>query len=119
MTAARSAQRLRDGLHERILSSSDVPFPVFAMFLGVAMSVTAFPVLARSGGSGPGLRGIPATTRIPVSTCHADAWPALTVECAAITASVVSMSEATDAAFWSATRTTLVGSMTPARIRSS
>jgi Kef-type K+ transport system membrane component KefB len=29
------------------LSSSDVPFTVFAMFLGVSMSVTAFPVLAR------------------------------------------------------------------------
>jgi Kef-type K+ transport system membrane component KefB len=29
------------------LSSSDVPFTVFAMFLGVSISVTAFPVLAR------------------------------------------------------------------------
>jgi Kef-type K+ transport system membrane component KefB len=29
------------------LSSSDVPFGVFAMFMGVSMSVTAFPVLAR------------------------------------------------------------------------
>jgi Kef-type K+ transport system membrane component KefB len=29
------------------LSSSDVPFSYFALFLGVAMSVTAFPVLAR------------------------------------------------------------------------
>lgn len=29
------------------LSSGDVPFTVFALFLGVAMSVTAFPVLAR------------------------------------------------------------------------
>ncbi len=29
------------------LSSSDVPFPSFALFLGVAMSITAFPVLAR------------------------------------------------------------------------
>lgn len=29
------------------LSSSDVPFAVFAMFMGVSMSVTAFPVLAR------------------------------------------------------------------------
>ncbi|HEU4407314.1 MAG TPA: cation:proton antiporter [Polyangiaceae bacterium] len=29
------------------LSSADVPFTVFALFLGVAMSVTAFPVLAR------------------------------------------------------------------------
>lgn len=28
-------------------SSSDVPFEVFALFLGVSMSVTAFPVLAR------------------------------------------------------------------------
>lgn len=28
-------------------SSSDVPFTVFAMFMGVSMSVTAFPVLAR------------------------------------------------------------------------
>lgn len=28
-------------------SSSDVPFTVFALFMGVAMSVTAFPVLAR------------------------------------------------------------------------
>jgi Kef-type K+ transport system membrane component KefB len=30
-----------------ILSSSDVPFGVFAMFMGVSLSVTAFPVLAR------------------------------------------------------------------------
>ncbi len=29
------------------LASSDVPFTVFALFLGVSMSVTAFPVLAR------------------------------------------------------------------------
>ncbi len=29
------------------LSSSDVPFQTFALFLGVSMSVTAFPVLAR------------------------------------------------------------------------
>lgn len=29
------------------LSTSDVPFTVFALFLGVAMSITAFPVLAR------------------------------------------------------------------------
>jgi len=29
------------------LSSSDVPFPVFTLFMGVSMSVTAFPVLAR------------------------------------------------------------------------
>lgn len=29
------------------LSSSDVPFTSFALFLGVAMSITAFPVLAR------------------------------------------------------------------------
>lgn len=29
------------------LSSSDVPFGVFAMFMGVSMSITAFPVLAR------------------------------------------------------------------------
>jgi Kef-type K+ transport system membrane component KefB len=29
------------------LSSSDVPFSSFALFLGVAMSITAFPVLAR------------------------------------------------------------------------
>jgi len=29
------------------LSSSDVPFTAFALFLGVSMSVTAFPVLAR------------------------------------------------------------------------
>jgi Kef-type K+ transport system membrane component KefB len=29
------------------LSTSDVPFTVFALFIGVAMSVTAFPVLAR------------------------------------------------------------------------
>ncbi len=29
------------------LSSSDVPFHVFALFLGVSLSVTAFPVLAR------------------------------------------------------------------------
>lgn len=28
-------------------STSDVPFPVFALFMGAAMSVTAFPVLAR------------------------------------------------------------------------
>ncbi|HET7840485.1 MAG TPA: cation:proton antiporter [Terriglobia bacterium] len=30
-----------------IYSSSDVPFVVFALFMGVSMSVTAFPVLAR------------------------------------------------------------------------
>ena len=30
-----------------VLSTSDVPFTVFALFLGVSMSVTAFPVLAR------------------------------------------------------------------------
>src|SRR4029453_10124455 len=29
------------------LSSRDVPFTSFALFLGVAMSITAFPVLAR------------------------------------------------------------------------
>ncbi len=29
------------------LSSSDVPFTTFALFMGVAMSITAFPVLAR------------------------------------------------------------------------
>ncbi|MFZ5896136.1 MAG: cation:proton antiporter [Myxococcota bacterium] len=29
------------------LSSSDVPFSVFALFIGISMSVTAFPVLAR------------------------------------------------------------------------
>jgi Kef-type K+ transport system membrane component KefB len=29
------------------LSTSDVPFPSFALFLGIAMSITAFPVLAR------------------------------------------------------------------------
>ena len=29
------------------LAASGVPFPVFVMFLGIAMSVTAFPVLAR------------------------------------------------------------------------
>jgi Kef-type K+ transport system membrane component KefB len=34
------------GLYPR-LSSSDVPFTNFALFLGVAMSITAFPVLAR------------------------------------------------------------------------
>ena len=34
------------GLYPRF-SSSDVPFTHFALFLGVAMSVTAFPVLAR------------------------------------------------------------------------
>ena len=28
-------------------SSADVPFVVFALFMGVSMSVTAFPVLAR------------------------------------------------------------------------
>ena len=28
------------------LSSADVPFPLFALFMGVAMSITAFPVLA-------------------------------------------------------------------------
>jgi Kef-type K+ transport system membrane component KefB len=28
-------------------SSNDVPFTVFALFSGVALSVTAFPVLAR------------------------------------------------------------------------
>src|SRR5262249_7651288 len=30
-----------------VLSSRDVPFTLFALFLGVSMSVTAFPVLAR------------------------------------------------------------------------
>ncbi len=30
-----------------LLSDSDVPFTSFALFLGVAMSITAFPVLAR------------------------------------------------------------------------
>jgi Kef-type K+ transport system membrane component KefB len=30
-----------------ILSSNDVPFTSFALFLGIAMSITAFPVLAR------------------------------------------------------------------------
>jgi Kef-type K+ transport system membrane component KefB len=34
------------GLYPR-LSTSDVPFTSFALFLGVAMSITAFPVLAR------------------------------------------------------------------------
>lgn len=34
------------GLHHR-LAPSGVPFTVFALFMGVAMSVTAFPVLAR------------------------------------------------------------------------
>jgi Kef-type K+ transport system membrane component KefB len=29
------------------LSTSDVPFPVFALFMGISISVTAFPVLAR------------------------------------------------------------------------
>ena len=29
------------------LSTNDVPFPVFALFMGVSISVTAFPVLAR------------------------------------------------------------------------
>src|SRR5207237_6992167 len=30
-----------------VLATRDVPFTVFALFLGVSMSVTAFPVLAR------------------------------------------------------------------------
>jgi Kef-type K+ transport system membrane component KefB len=30
-----------------VLSSADVPFPAFALFMGAAMSITAFPVLAR------------------------------------------------------------------------
>jgi Kef-type K+ transport system membrane component KefB len=30
-----------------IFSTSDVPFPVFVLFMGISMSVTAFPVLAR------------------------------------------------------------------------
>jgi len=30
-----------------VLSTSDVPFTVFALFIGVALSITAFPVLAR------------------------------------------------------------------------
>ena len=30
-----------------LLSTSEVPFPAFALFLGVSMSITAFPVLAR------------------------------------------------------------------------
>ena len=33
-------------LYPRV-STADVPFPIFALFLGVSMSVTAFPVLAR------------------------------------------------------------------------
>ncbi len=33
-------------LYPRV-STSDVPFPIFALFIGVSMSVTAFPVLAR------------------------------------------------------------------------
>jgi K+:H+ antiporter len=33
-------------LYPRV-STSDVPFPSFALFMGVAMSITAFPVLAR------------------------------------------------------------------------
>jgi Kef-type K+ transport system membrane component KefB len=34
------------GLYPR-LSTSDVPFTSFALFMGIAMSITAFPVLAR------------------------------------------------------------------------
>ena len=34
------------------LSKEDVPFPIFAMFIGTAMSITAFPVLARILSSG-------------------------------------------------------------------
>ena len=30
-----------------VLSTSDVPFTVFALFIGVSLSITAFPVLAR------------------------------------------------------------------------
>ena len=30
-----------------VFSTSDVPFPVFLLFMGISMSVTAFPVLAR------------------------------------------------------------------------
>jgi Kef-type K+ transport system membrane component KefB len=33
-------------LYPRV-STSDVPFIAFALFLGIAMSITAFPVLAR------------------------------------------------------------------------
>lgn len=51
-----------------VLSSSDIPFTVFALFVGVSLSVTAFPVLARiltdrnisrspNGGTRPRLRG--------------------------------------------------------------
>lgn len=52
---------------------------------------------------------------------HEFSWSVVAVPClgrSAISASVVSMSEATDAAFCSATRTTFVGSMTPASTRS-
>jgi Kef-type K+ transport system membrane component KefB len=37
---------LARGLYQR-LSTPDVPFTTFALFMGVAMSITAFPVLAR------------------------------------------------------------------------
>src|ERR1043166_586237 len=57
--------------------------------------------------------------RILWKLSHAGARSAPEGVCAAITASVVNMSAATDAAFCSATRTTLVGSMIPAAIRSS
>lgn len=43
------------------LSTSDVPFPVFALFLGVSLSVTAFPVLARIL-TDRGLQGTPLGT---------------------------------------------------------
>ena len=51
IAAARSRLRVRQ-LHSGLwlyprLSSSDVPFTSFALFLGVAMAITAFPVLAR------------------------------------------------------------------------
>jgi len=38
-----------DNLHDRhdVVDSSEVPFTSFALFIGVSMSVTAFPVLAR------------------------------------------------------------------------
>ena len=43
---SRSAPRLQVYLHPRF-SAPEVPFFHFALFLGIAMSVTAFPVLAR------------------------------------------------------------------------
>src|SRR5204863_9572675 len=68
------------------------------------------------GGTGPRDRRVPAAVRPPahyMPPCDIDAGLPSSGICE-MTASVVSSSPATDAAFCSAERTTLVGSITPA-----